>query len=313
MSPMSESLMPVGVEGFTCCVGIFEMMKGGYVKVAKDKKIGIYKITNTINNKVYIGQSKDFSKRFREHKATLKTNTHFNIHLQRAYNKYGINSFTYETLEECSEDIINERESYWIESYNSMDRFHGYNIDYGGNKDVMSDEHKLNMSIARNGTYEIDAIDVKITYPEIQEILKYKDRNTKLLLYAMLITNKRYSDNMDEFYMPYKYMTEVTGIKSRTTLIKIINDLEILKSITVIRSNGTNKYIINFLSFRTENNDKYFYICTKNCKNCFDICLCGMFTNKELKIILTDWEYRGVIKSNNSCNNLTAINNYLVD
>ena len=50
---------------------------------------GIYCIINKINNKIYIGQSKNLLKRRKEHKKGLKFGTHHNDHLQKAYNNYG--------------------------------------------------------------------------------------------------------------------------------------------------------------------------------------------------------------------------------
>lgn len=273
-------------------------MKGGYAIMAKDKKIGIYKITNIINNKVYIGQSQDIDTRLRGHKSTLKANTHFNIHLQRAYNKYGIDSFTYEIQEECSEDIINERESYWIEFYNSRDRFHGYNIDYGGTKDVFSEEHKINISIRRKGMYEIDATNIDITYLEILEVLKQKTKNEKLLLYAMLINSKRYSDDNGVFYMSYKEMSRKTGIKSKNTLIKIINQFNNSGIINIVSRNTiqTNSYKINY-SIDDDNKEKF--IVNKeenNYLNSFVKCLFKFYNRKELKKMLNERYYLSICR-----------------
>jgi len=50
---------------------------------------GIYKITCTENNRFYIGSAKKINKRCQRHINDLKNNKHINIHLQRAYNKYG--------------------------------------------------------------------------------------------------------------------------------------------------------------------------------------------------------------------------------
>ena len=56
-------------------------------------KPGIYKITNKINNKIYIGSSYSISKRISEHKYQLRRNSHPNIHLQSSWNKYGEDNF----------------------------------------------------------------------------------------------------------------------------------------------------------------------------------------------------------------------------
>lgn len=49
---------------------------------------------------------------------------------------------------------------------------------------------------------------------------------------------------------------------------------------------------------------KLFNVCDKNCIECFNSCLCNMFTNKELKIILTDYDYREVTKYRDYCTNI---------
>jgi len=261
-------------------------------------RIGIYKITNIINNKVYIGQSQDMDTRLRGHKSTLKANTHFNIHLQRAYNKYGIDSFTYETQEECSEDIINERESYWIEFYNSMDRFCGYNIDYGGKKNAMSDEHKLNMSIAKNGVHRETPL-IYITYSEITEILKQSNKNEKLLLYAMLVYSKRYADDNGIFYMSYKQMSIETGIKGRITLLKIVNKFDttgvierIIKDFNKTKEVNSFKININMIA-----DDNMFLVDKKdNCRESFNNCLLAWFDNKYIKNLCGRRHYEGIMR-----------------
>lgn len=90
--------------------------------------IGIYKITNTINGKCYIGKSLNIEHRLREH----KRNSHSNEHLQNAMKKYGIDNFTFEVLEECTKEEYDERERYWISYYKSRNKEYGYNIMPGG-------------------------------------------------------------------------------------------------------------------------------------------------------------------------------------
>lgn len=92
----------------------------------------IYKITNTVNGKVYIGQTAKTAKiRFGEHRrmARYKKNNSCS-RLYCAMNKYGEKSFIVETIEECSEDKLNEREMYWIAEYDSFKN--GYNCTLGG-------------------------------------------------------------------------------------------------------------------------------------------------------------------------------------
>jgi group I intron endonuclease len=78
-------------------------------------KTGIYKILCTANNKFYIGSSIDIYKRFVDHKYKLKRRLHSNTHLQRAWDKYGNEKFTLSILEECSREMLIEREQYWID------------------------------------------------------------------------------------------------------------------------------------------------------------------------------------------------------
>ena len=69
-------------------------------------KTGVYKITNQINGKFYIGSSKDLIRRKKDHFRLLKKGVNHNILLQRAVNKYGIDNFIFEILVECSEDLL---------------------------------------------------------------------------------------------------------------------------------------------------------------------------------------------------------------
>lgn len=62
--------------------------------------IGIYKITNKINHKCYIGQSNHIEKRLRDHK-TYEWKRHPEYPLYKAFIKYGIENFTFEVIEEC--------------------------------------------------------------------------------------------------------------------------------------------------------------------------------------------------------------------
>lgn len=78
--------------------------------------IGIYKITCIDNNKVYIGSSSNIKLRWYRHKSNLKNNRS-NPNLQQSYNKYGINSLTFEIIEECTVTDLIEREQFYATKY----------------------------------------------------------------------------------------------------------------------------------------------------------------------------------------------------
>lgn len=94
------------------------------------KLTGIYIIRNTVNGKVYVGQSVDIYHRWSEHRRLLNEGKHVNRHLQSAVNKYGLGAFVFNIIEECSVDFLDEREVFWIERLNSFRQ--GYNLTSGG-------------------------------------------------------------------------------------------------------------------------------------------------------------------------------------
>ena len=95
---------------------------------------GIYCIEEKSSNKKYVGSSLDISKRFRDHKGKLNKNKHENSYLQNSWNKVGESFFIFYLLEECSSDILDEKECFWIDKLNTVDRLYGYNLTYGGNR-----------------------------------------------------------------------------------------------------------------------------------------------------------------------------------
>lgn len=82
----------------------------------------IYKTTNNINGKIYIGKDSNNNPKY----------IGSGSYLRLAIKKYGIENFTKEILEYCTASNINEREKYWIEKEKSRDKKIGYNISPGG-------------------------------------------------------------------------------------------------------------------------------------------------------------------------------------
>lgn len=102
----------------------------------------IYKITNDVNGKVYIGLcTTTVEERFENHKKDRTKNTHEKRPLYSAMNKYGIEHFHVETIEECDMAILPEREQYWIAYYNSY--HYGYNATLGGEGKPLYDHEAI--------------------------------------------------------------------------------------------------------------------------------------------------------------------------
>ena len=89
---------------------------------------GVYRIVNTIDNKVYIGSSKSLSRRLAAHIRRLEAGNHHSPHLQRAWSKHGRDAFLFEKIEDAPPKELVEREQYWIDQYQSFDKNRGYNV-----------------------------------------------------------------------------------------------------------------------------------------------------------------------------------------
>lgn len=133
--------------------------------------IGIYKITNKLNNHSYIGLSTTLEGRWKYHQTPYNQERESSKTLYKAFAKYGIDNFTFEILEECSVKELGEREKYYIAKY---DTYHnGYNMTSGG-EDNIGDAHP------RHRLSEEDVIDIRIRYNNLErrkEVYElYKDR-----------------------------------------------------------------------------------------------------------------------------------------
>ena len=91
---------------------------------------GIYKITNQINGKCYIGQSVSIKRRWQEHYRFNSREQDTVIH--QAFKKYGIENFSFEILEECSQNQLDDLEIKWIAYFDSQNPNKGYNRTSGG-------------------------------------------------------------------------------------------------------------------------------------------------------------------------------------
>lgn len=114
---------------------------------------GVYKITNKLNGKFYVGSSLNVTKRKLTHFMYLRKNLHPNKKLQNSWNKHGESAFEFFILEvvENKEHLI-MREQHWLNYFNAVEN--GYNIlklAYSPTGWTPSDETREKMSISQTG------------------------------------------------------------------------------------------------------------------------------------------------------------------
>ena len=91
----------------------------------------IYKITNLLDEKYYIGKTKlSLKQRWKNHIKSVRRNNP--SHLHRAIRLYGIENFIITEVEQCITSILDKKEKYWIEAYKSNNILYGYNMTSGG-------------------------------------------------------------------------------------------------------------------------------------------------------------------------------------
>lgn len=185
----------------------------------------IYKITNKINGKSYIGQTTDYIRRFQEHKA-MGYGRENNKLLYSAFKKYGIENFEFEVIENKTSNY-NEKEKYWIQYYHTWVNEpnglgYGYNMTPGGDEPplhikedspfVSHTEQQVNeiknllinskieyQKIAEKYNYNISSIkrinsgklwrDENLTYPLRKErSRKYQEERAKNIIQELLTT-----------------------------------------------------------------------------------------------------------------------------
>lgn len=128
--------------------------------------MGVYKITNKTNGKIYIGVSTDIENRWNVHRRIYDKvgDKEYEKTLYKAFRKYGLDSFEFEIIEECEDkDIMFEREKYWIKELNA--KINGYNESYGG-KAGSEKGHCAGSTNGRSKLVEEDIINIRRAYAE---------------------------------------------------------------------------------------------------------------------------------------------------
>ena len=202
---------------------------------------GIYKITNLKNGKVYIGKSLNIKARFAAHKSYYKTNApsknnrYWHNRLYTAMREDGIENFSFEIVEECSSQDLNDRERYWIQFFNSYEN--GYNMTLGGDG---GSPHETN---ARALLTIDDVIDIRTMYnnhiPLSEAHKSYSDKIT-LRGFQKVWRGETWTDVMPEVYTEENkefHRTKAKGQKKPHN--RVLSDKEIY-NIWCARDRGKN-------------------------------------------------------------------------
>lgn len=204
----------------------------------------IYKITNTVNNKIYIGQSiRPIEQRFKRH-INDAINNNLDTHFARAIRKYGRDKFIIEQIDVASsQDELNKKEQYWIKYYDTINK--GYNetdalYKCGGNtyrsksdkemKEIIGKIRASKLNSNNPNSKIIKCLNTKtneeLVFDTLKECQKYFSENTHRFI-TTRVTNKTKS--------LYKGIWNIAYIKNEYSCKKDINK----KGITILVENLT--------------------------------------------------------------------------
>ena len=193
---------------------------------------GIYKIENLINGKIYIGKSIDIQKRFRTHISDSfnENQPSYNHLIHKAIRKYKPENFSFNVVEQCSEDELDQKEINWIRIYDCCvldGKDKGYNMTRGGEGSSSIDVYKvyelwdsgLSINEIANALHcGRHAISVRVKEYENYTQEENKDRHYNLISKARQKEICQYDFN-GEFIQEYESVliaSEKTGIGYRT-------------------------------------------------------------------------------------------------
>ena len=172
--------------------------------------LGIYKITNIINKKYYIGSSINIEKRWKGHIRQLNNNTHYNKHLQRAWNKYKQKSFKFEILETIDIELKNtlrKVEQKYIDSISD------WSMSYNICKNTESPSLNLKIPNSKYYYYDSKSNTYKVYYNINGQRLGFGFYSTE----QEAIKRANYISSLTEEEMIYIHETEYKG-KSRLNI-----------------------------------------------------------------------------------------------
>ena len=213
--------------------------------------VGIYKITNKINNKVYIGKSKNISRRWHEHIKSWELGLHHSYKLQEDWNKYGVVNFTFEVIEICKKEDLNILEEKHIFENDSL--FSGYNV---RNEGQLVNPKNMN---SKSSKYLIDIDEIFKLTNEYSIVTRFIAAHINIIgingnVNSRAIENKKDLINIlnlseREFYRSFKHMLDCGLIISDNSEMGFYFNENCIKKVYAIRENDMDLSIIYKKSF----------------------------------------------------------------
>lgn len=162
---------------------------GSFVVLEEFTMIGIYRILNNVNGKVYIGQSTNIKRRWKDHINELRRGTHLNNRLQDAWDTFGESAFSFNVLEKCKSNKLNELERYYIKQYDSTNTERGYNISPGIGRNLI-DPKRIARDVQNKSVIIITSSD------EINSLCKNCDYSCKQSEKNEIVMCKKIAENL---------------------------------------------------------------------------------------------------------------------
>lgn len=207
--------------------------------IKNEKIYEIYKITDRINGKVYIGAtSQGCGKRFKQH--IWKANEGSNYAFHKAIRELGENNFEAETIEYVNSiDELKQREKYWIIQYRTTNPKYGYNSDCGGDIMFHTEESKAKISAIHKGRDQSSRYKAVLQYDEngnfISEFpsLSHACEFTKICR-ASLIRGLKHSFKGRSKVNPYiwVYKEEYPDVPSKINTEGLIGDVNLNRTLS---------------------------------------------------------------------------------
>ena len=181
--------------------------------------VGIYKITNKINNKIYIGSSKNIANRWKDHMSELESGDHSNYKLQNAINEFGIQNFTFEVIEvittKYDRKYLLTREQYYLDKEKSYSDDIGYNINdktipIDDSYDIVMDDLLLKTLLSETNKNYLKENLLILNNDKDKILNKYDDKNA--LSTSWFIKNKNKLNNLkNDIFNYYFYRMHATA------------------------------------------------------------------------------------------------------